>query len=211
MNTSEGIKNIAIAMIEVEKEIKGMTPDAKNPFFKSNYITLDGILEYVRPVLAKNSIWLFQEVKGLDEHISVKTRLVHNSGEFIETESLEMKPQKNDPQQLGSCITYAKRYQLAGLLGISSEVDDDGNKATFGNNNKSNKTNTEPTGTKNNSKGSVGIDTAKVETIKAVAIKKGISEDYICKYRQCSKFEELTIEGWTAAMDWLKKQPNKEL
>ena len=139
MNTSESLKSITVAMILVQSEIKGMTPDAKNPFFKSNYITLDGILEYVRPILVKNNIWLFQEVKGTDDHISVKTRLIHNSGEFIETESLEMKPQKNDPQQLGSCITYAKRYQLAGLLGISSEIDDDGNKATFGNGSKTNR------------------------------------------------------------------------
>ena len=42
-----------------------------------------------------------------------------------------MKPQKNDPQSMGSCITYAKRYQLAALLGICESVDDDGNKATY--------------------------------------------------------------------------------
>ena len=135
MNTSEKITNIAAAMIEVEKQIKGMTPDAKNPFFKSNYITLDGILEYARPILAKQGVWIFQNASGDGEFVNVTTRLVHSSGEFIETDDLKMKPQKNDPQQLGSCITYAKRYQLASLLGISSEVDDDGNKATFGNNN----------------------------------------------------------------------------
>ena len=139
MNTSENIKNIAIAMIEVEKEIKGMTPDAKNPFFKSNYITLDGILEYARPILAKNGIWAFQNAASDGEYVELTTRLVHSSGEYIETDILKMKPQKNDPQQLGSCITYAKRYQLAAILGISSEIDDDGNKATFGNGNKANR------------------------------------------------------------------------
>lgn len=132
MHTSESIKNIAVSMTNAQKEIKGMTPDANNPFFKSNYITLDGILEYVRPILSKEGIWIFQEATGDGEYIEVKTRLVHSSGEYIETDSLKMKPTKNDPQQLGSCITYAKRYQLASLLGISSEVDDDGNKATHG-------------------------------------------------------------------------------
>jgi hypothetical protein len=130
MNKSESIKEIATAMLKVQEEIKGMTPDAKNPFFKSSYITLDGILEYIRPILTKNQIWLVQEAKGLDTNVSVRTSLIHSSGEFMETESLEMIPSKNDPQVLGSLITYLKRYQLAALMGISSEVDDDGNKAS---------------------------------------------------------------------------------
>lgn len=130
MIASESVTKITTAMVEVEKEIKGMTTDAKNPFFKSNYITLDGILEFVRPILAKNNIWLLQNSSGDMEGVSVTTRLIHASGEFIETDVLKMKPVKQDPQAMGSCITYAKRYQLASLLGISSEVDDDGNKAT---------------------------------------------------------------------------------
>ena len=43
-------KNLFKDFIEFQKEFKGMTPDATNPFFKSSYITLDGILETVRPV-----------------------------------------------------------------------------------------------------------------------------------------------------------------
>ena len=96
MKTSEEITNISTAMIAIEKEIQGMTPDANNPFFKSSYITLDGILEYIRPILAKNNIWLFQNAFGDGEYICVVTRLNHSSGEFIETDVLKMKPQKND-------------------------------------------------------------------------------------------------------------------
>ncbi|MEY8001557.1 ERF family protein [Clostridium sp. Mt-5] len=151
METSEEIKNISTAMIAIEKEIQGMTPDANNPFFKSSYITLDGILEYIRPILAKNNVWLFQNAFGDGEYICVVTRLNHSSGEFIETDVLKMKPQKNDPQQLGSCITYAKRYQLASLLGISSEIDDDGNRATRDNSNQNNNNQNKTTNTNNNS------------------------------------------------------------
>jgi len=132
INKSDSIKEIAAAMIKVQNEIKGMTPDAKNPFFKSNYITLDGILEYIRPILTQNQIWILQEARSEETHVSIKTSLVHSSGEFIETESLGMNPSKNDPQALGSLCTYLKRYQLASLMGISSEIDDDGNGATHG-------------------------------------------------------------------------------
>jgi len=127
MNRSENISKLTVAMVEVQKEIKGMTPNAKNPFFKSKYITLDGILEYIRPILSKSGIWLTQEAKGLEGNFSIVTTLFHISGEFIKTDSLEMTPTKLDPQTMGSTLTYQKRYQLAALMGISSDVDDDGN------------------------------------------------------------------------------------
>lgn len=123
------------AFIEFQKEFKGMKPDATNPFFKSSYITLDGILETVRPILSKHRLAILQEATGADGSVIVKTYLIHESGQIYQTESLAMTPQKaNDPQQMGSCITYAKRYQLAALLGICESVDDDGNAATFGGN-----------------------------------------------------------------------------
>ena len=124
-------KNLFKDFIEFQKEFKGMTPDAQNPFFKSSYITLDGILETVRPILSKHNLCVLQEATGDGEYIFVKTKLAHISGEILETDILRMKPQKNDPQSMGSCITYAKRYQLAALLGICESVDDDGNKATY--------------------------------------------------------------------------------
>jgi len=70
-------------------------------------------------------------------------------------------------------------------------------------------TNTEGTGVKVNNNTKSSIDKAKVDAIKALALKKGVDEAYICKFRKCNKFEELTLEGWTAAMDWLKKQVDK--
>lgn len=129
--------NLWKAFIEFQKEFKGMKPDATNPFFKSSYITLDGILETVRPILSKYGLAVLQEARGTDGIATVKTYLIHETGESFSTDILEMKPQKpNDPQQMGACITYAKRYQLAALLGICESVDDDGNVATYGTNQK---------------------------------------------------------------------------
>ena len=127
-------KNLFTAFVKFQSELKGLVPNSTNPFFKSTYITLDGILETVRPLLAKHGLAVIQEATGDGESIFVKTRLIHESGEMLETDLLKMKPQKNDPQSQGSCITYSKRYQLAALLGICENVDDDGNKATYGQN-----------------------------------------------------------------------------
>ncbi|MGX4600281.1 ERF family protein [Faecalimicrobium sp. JNUCC 81] len=127
------------SFIEFQKEFKGMTPDATNPFFKSNYITLDGILEVTRPLLVKNGLAIMQNAfSDNDGNMCLKTILLHESGESLETEIMKMKPQKDDAQQRGSIITYMKRYQLGALLGICESVDDDANIATYGVNNHQN-------------------------------------------------------------------------
>ena len=198
MKKSTEIKSISAAMIKVQSEIKGMTPDAKNPFFKSNYITLDGILEYIRPILSKNEIWLIQEAKGLDTNVAVSTGLYHSSGEFIETESLEMIPVKNDPQVLGSLITYLKRYQLSALLGISSEVDDDANKAT------GNKPKQTDSYTSNKD-----TDTVTTQMLIDMATTKGFNEEQICKKYNTKEAKFIKKEDKKAAYENFKKLPNK--
>ena len=129
MKTSESIKQIVGGLLGVQNEIKGMRPDASNPFFKNKYITLDGILEYVRPILTSAGVVVIQNAHGEGEYAEVTTMLIHVSGEYIQTDTLRLRPSKNDAQQMGSAITYAKRYQLSALLGISSDIDDDGNAA----------------------------------------------------------------------------------
>ena len=54
------------------------------------------------------------------------TLLLHESGEWIETEPLQMKLEKNTPQGVGSAVTYGRRYQISSVLGLASEEDDDG-------------------------------------------------------------------------------------
>jgi hypothetical protein len=57
---------------------------------------------------------------------------MHKSGEWLGSH-FTMKPVKNDPQGIGSCITYMRRYALAAILGLNIDEDDDGNQAS-GNN-----------------------------------------------------------------------------
>lgn len=129
------MKELYGSFINFQKEFKGMKADASNPFFKSTYITLDGILETVRPLLVKNGLAVIQNAFSDDEdNMCVKTILIHETGQTLETETMKMRPQKDDAQQRGSVITYMKRYQLGALLGICESIDDDANLATHGSN-----------------------------------------------------------------------------
>jgi hypothetical protein len=59
---------------------------------------------------------------------------MHTSGEWVEYGPLSVKPTKNDVQGAGSAITYAKRYALSAIFGITSDQDDDGNEDSKPNN-----------------------------------------------------------------------------
>ena len=190
------MENIYKAFVKFQSEFKGMKPDSSNPFFKSTYISLDGILETVRPILAKNGLAVIQEATGDGDYIFVKTKLIHESGEMIETEVLKMKPQKNDPQSMGSCITYSKRYQLAALLGICECIDDDANIATYGN--------SSPEQSKSNGK----LSAKQVGRLLAIGLKAGIKEPEIKKVIKSEfgkdKIEDLSIEDYNSVCSRLE-------
>ena len=64
-----------------------------------------------------------------DGFAGVETVIMHSSGEWISGEFM-LKCSKNDPQGMGSAITYAKRYALK-ALGLMPDLDDDAEAAMF--------------------------------------------------------------------------------
>ncbi|WP_144597404.1 ERF family protein [Bacillus cereus] len=132
MNRSETITKLAEALVKFNSEVSKIAKDADNPFFKNNYATLDTIIDEVRPILFKNGLSIMQVPSGDGQNVTLKTLLLHSSGEWLESDELTMKPVKNDPQAVGSCITYARRYSLAAFLSLNTGEDDDGNGATYG-------------------------------------------------------------------------------
>lgn len=91
------------------------------------YLSLDGILDAVRPILAKHSLFVTQELTGS----GVATTIFHKSGQFrtsiMETSAQwEGSPMTNSIQNAGGSFTYLKRYALAAALAISADEDSDG-------------------------------------------------------------------------------------
>lgn len=138
MNKSETIIELAKALVKFNSEVNKIAKDADNPFFKNNYATLDTIIDEIRPILSKHGLSIMQIPSGDGQNVTLKTLLLHESGEWLESDELTMKPVKNDPQAVGSCITYARRYSLAAFLSLNTGEDDDGNGATYGKGNKPN-------------------------------------------------------------------------
>jgi len=119
---------IALAIIKAQLEMGIAKKDSINPFFRNHYADLNSIREACMPALNKHGIAVLQPTVQVDGKNYVKTLLLHESGESIEsiTEIIFNKP--NDAQAQGSGITYARRYGLQSLVNVGAE-DDDGNKA----------------------------------------------------------------------------------
>ena len=130
MRRSESIKNIAKALAQFQAEVRNPANTETNPFFKSKYAPLNDILNLVRPLLSKHGLSILQSPSGDGQNVTVTTLIAHESGEWIESEPLTLKADKATAQGAGSAITYARRYALSAMLGISSEDDDDGNFAS---------------------------------------------------------------------------------
>jgi len=132
VNKSENITNLAVALAKFQAEVTQPKKTATNPHFRSKYATLDEIINTVKPVLAKHGLSYMQSCGGDGERITITTLLMHESGEWIESEPLVLKADKISPQGAGSAITYGRRYMLSAVLGVASEEDDDGNAAEGG-------------------------------------------------------------------------------
>jgi len=126
MESSESVTEIAKALIQAQKKIGAAKKGAVNPFFKSKYADLGSVLEACKDALNDNGIVILQPVSFSEDKTFVKTVLIHESGEYISS-TMQLIYSKNDMQQAGSAITYARRYTLQSLISLPAE-DDDGNK-----------------------------------------------------------------------------------
>ena len=133
MNQSQDITELSRAMLQVQQSIRPAMKDATNPFTRSNYATLNSVMESCRDALLSQGILFTQlpcpaPVELGAGHIGLETRLIHaESGQWISSMAVIPLP-KNDPQGMGSAITYARCYSLCAMLGIVTE-DDDGESA----------------------------------------------------------------------------------
>lgn len=128
MKTSETVGKISADLAKAQSVLKNPGKDAVNPHFRNSYATLDAGLNICREALSKHQIALIQATRIEGDILILETRLTHSSGEWLEAEYPVCRfPAK--PQEMGSAMTYAKRYALFSFVGIAGEDDDDGNAA----------------------------------------------------------------------------------
>lgn len=123
MNRSETVGKLAGALAKAQAVMEGASKDAMNPHFRSKYADLASIREACIGPLTANGLSVAQFPQADGARVTVRTLLMHSSGEFLEGE-LSATARDEGPQGIGSVITYLRRYALAAIAGVAPEDDD---------------------------------------------------------------------------------------
>ena len=121
MERTEQIQELTKALAKFHASVGKIKKDAKNPFFKSNYASLSHILEEISQPLHDAGLVISQFPDG----DGLVTMLIHaDSGQYISSAYTMPVAKANDPQALGSSISYARRYSVSSILSLNIDDDD---------------------------------------------------------------------------------------
>ncbi len=124
--SSENIDKLATALSVAQGQISAAVMDKNNPFFRSKYSSLNAFWDACRKPLSENGLSLSQCTSVEGENLIMTTLLLHSSGQWLKS-FFPVCNTKSTIQQTGSCLSYARRYSLAAIVGLSCDEDDDGN------------------------------------------------------------------------------------
>jgi ERF superfamily len=147
MTTSDQIDQIAPALAAAQRAMDSAVKDSANPFFRSKYADLASVKDAIREPFGKHGLSIVQfpttEYLGTPEPyewtaksgetrygmrvacvVSVVTRILHASGQWIQGDPVSTMLPTGDPQSVGSAITYLRRYALQSAAGVATDDDD---------------------------------------------------------------------------------------
>lgn len=120
----DGIGELAKALSKASLEFPAIhldkTVNYKNVRF--DYASLSNMISKIKPVLSKHGLSLVQFPVTVNNELNIESMLIHDSGQFL-LSSISQKISSTDPKDLGSTITYLRRYSYGSILGIALDSD----------------------------------------------------------------------------------------
>lgn len=120
-------ESLTEALAAFQAELPKVAKNSVNPHFKSRYASLEDLSHVVLPLLGKHGLAWTTCPTLTDGGLVLRYELRHVSGVSL-TGDYPL-PSNVNPQQLGSALTYARRYCLGAVTGVAPDEDDDGNAA----------------------------------------------------------------------------------
>ena len=119
---------LAIAQASLGGLVKGKTadiPTKKGGDYSYSYADLPATLAACLGALNARQLSVMQPARVFENGVEVTTVITHGSGQWIMSAPLFMPVRSTGAQDVGSAITYARRYALQAMVGLSP-ADDDG-------------------------------------------------------------------------------------
>lgn len=119
------MSNIYTKISSVQNKIGKLSKDKTNPFYKSQYFDINSLLEQLQPLLKEEGLTVIQPLTNVEGRPAIKTVVTDGTDAIEETITM---PDIQDPQKVGSAVTYYRRYALQSLFALQAQ-DDDANSA----------------------------------------------------------------------------------
>jgi len=127
MTTTPTNKTATASLVAALAELDNVKANKINPAFKAKYVSLDALLDAIKPVLLDHDLALIQTLVSQEGKVGVSTAFLHASGERFEFGTLLVKADGLTAQQIGGAITYVRRMSIQTACGVSVDSDTDGN------------------------------------------------------------------------------------
>lgn len=124
-------------ILKIQSEIGVLSKTETNPFFKSKYLDINGLLAQLLPLLEKYELTVIQPLSNIDGKPALRTVVYDKHTLTVDGKDIKFSdgygiineiiplPDLLDPQKMGSAITYYRRYALQSLF-LLQAADDDG-------------------------------------------------------------------------------------
>ena len=178
------LNELAAALAKAQGAMNNASMNRINPHFKSKYADLAALWDAVRKPLSDNGLSVVQIIRDGSLH----TMLLHTSGQRLCSDY--PLPATARPQEMGSALTYARRYSLSALVGIAADEDDDANAAS-----------------RSNGKPTEKLSEDAISELHEAIYAGGRTEDWFCKFAHIAELEGLAPERYDAALAYVKKLP----
>jgi hypothetical protein len=198
MTQSEQINELAAALAKAQGSMANATMNRTNPHFKSKYADLSSVLDAIRAPLSASGLSVVQTMQVTERGLVLRTTLMHASGQFISTEY--PLPSTQRPHEMGSALTYARRYSLAALVCNSADEDDDGNMAM----------DSKPSQKPANANASARIGAKDLQELRDLIDRKETDVERVCKHFKLTSLADITPEQLPTILAAVKGKPDRK-
>jgi len=115
--------NATASLVAALAALDNVKANKINPAFKAKYVSLDALLDAIKPVLLEHDLALIQTLVSQEGKVGVSTAFLHVSGERFDFGTLLVKADGLTAQQIGGAITYIRRQSIQTACSISVDLD----------------------------------------------------------------------------------------
>jgi len=213
---SETIGKLVEALAKVQHKIQNPTKNADNPYFRSKYADLPHVWDSCKKLLNENGLVVMQTMRNENDAITVYTILAHTSGEWVRS-ALSVTPKQDKDgfitaQAIGSAITYARRYALSAIVGITPDDDDDGAVAsgTVAQQAQKNAPKVElNSNVSDQSNEHKKASPAQIKYLKTLALRKQVDIKALLQYLGVKSMEDVLFTEVDKAKKWIEEKANE--